>query len=711
MISDIGAPMLRVDSEAKSAGSTGYIADLRFPDVLQAVTVRSEKSRAGILSVRYPELPEGYFIVDKRDIPSGGRNAILMIKDDWPVFADNEARFKGQTLALVVGPDRGVLEAIAERTVVEYRETTPAYTIEDSLGLAGGPIHGKDNLFAEYRLRKGDPDAAFSRAAEIVEEEFETGFQEHVYLETQGCVAAWEDGRVVVHASIQCPFYLKKSLVHALGCGEDRVRVVQTPTGGGFGGKEHYPDVLATTAAVAAWKLHKPVRIVFDRREDMRFTSKRHPSRIRFRTALDGKGGILGMEVDTILNAGAFETCSAVVLQRSIFTATGVYDIPNVAVRGRACATNTVPSDAFRGFGAPQALFAIEMHMSHLARGAGMDPVEFKRRRFLERGDHTVSNGRIYEEVMLPRMTEKILAACGYAEKTASRKPGRGIGVSFFLHGCGFTGSGERDIIKGSVVLDKSADGRVMIRAATVDMGQGPQTTFRKIVAAVLGIPVSGISFDLPDTDAVPDSGPTVASRSIMVVGYLLQEAAKKLKAGWRDGEAQTVRQGYLHPPHLSWDAERLSGDAYPAYGWGINAVEVRLDPVTYEAVVENVWTVYEVGAAVDRLIVEGQAHGGMIQALGYGALEKLELREGAFAQDSLADYAIPTSLDFPPVAVELVDNPYPLGPFGAKGSGELVFDGGAPAFALAVEAALGAEAHRIPLTPERIMAMVEDAR
>jgi CO/xanthine dehydrogenase Mo-binding subunit len=705
---DIGDPAPRVDAEAKAAGSAGYLADLRIPGALQAITIRSAKSRARILSVRYPDLPDGYFIVDKRDIPHGGRNAILMIKDDWPVFADAEVRFKGQAIALAVGPERGVLESIAARTVVEYQEKTPAFTIDESLGLVGGPIHGTDNLFADYRLRKGDPEGAFARASQIVEEEFSTGFQEHVYLETQGCIAAWEDGRIVVHASIQCPFYLKKSLMHALGCAGDRVRVIQVAVGGGFGGKEHYPDAFAATAAVAAWKLHKPVRIVFDRREDMRFTSKRHPSRIRFRTALDIKGGILGMEVDTVLNAGAYETCSAVVLQRSIFHATGVYDIPNVAVRGRACATNTVPSDAFRGFGAPQALFAIEMHMSHLARGAGMDPVEYKRGRFLKKGDTTVSNGHIYENVMLPRMTEIILTRCGYDGKKKRR--GRGIGISFFLHGCGFTGSGERDKIKGAVVLDKQADGKVMIRTATVDMGQGPQTTFRKIVAAVLGIPISDVLFDLPDTDAVPDSGPTVASRSIMVVGYLLQEAAKKLKACWKDGQEQSFRQCYLHPPHLRWDAESLRGDAYPVYGWGINAVEVRLDPVTYEAKVENVWTVYDVGRAVDRLIVEGQAHGGMAQALGWGALEKLELRDGAFAQDSLADYAIPTSLDFPGVSVELVDNPYPLGPFGAKGTGELVFDGGAPAFALAVEAALGAEARELPLTPERIMAMMERA-
>ncbi len=707
----LSAPVARVDAAEKASGTARYVADLRVEGMLYAKMVRSTKARAKILSVHYPDLPEGYFAIDARDIPPGGVNGIRVIKDDWPVFAADEVRFKGQTIALLVGPDRGTLASLAAAVRVEYEEREPAYTIQDSLALSGGPIHGRDNLFADYRFEKGDPDAAFKRASLIVEEELCTGFQEHVYLEPQGCLGLWENGRIVLHAAMQCPYYLKKSVVHALGCREEDVRVVQPPTGGGFGGKEHYPDVLATAVAVAIRRVHRPVQIIYDRSEDMRFTSKRHPARIRFRTALDREGRVSAMEVDTCLNAGAYETCSSVVLQRSIFTATGVYNIPHVRVRGRACATNVVPSDAFRGFGAPQALFAIEMHMDHLARGQGADPVDFKRAHFLVKGDATVTNGRIHDEVMLPRMLERILAVSGYREKTAAAAQGRGIGVSFFLHGCGFTGSGERDIIKARVVLKKLADGRVRILAANTDMGQGLLTTFRKVVAHGLGLPISRILFDRPDTDLVPDSGPTVASRSIMVVGYLLQEAAKKLKAQWKDGEEQEVRQEYVHPGYLSWNPDTLMGDAYPTYGWGINAVEVKVDPVTGEADVLDAWTIYDVGSPVDSLIVEGQAQGGMVQALGYGGLEKLELKDGAFRQDSMADYTIPTSLDFPPVHVELVENPYPFGPSGAKGAGELVFDGGAPAFALAVQNAIGAEVREIPLTPERILELWEAAR
>lgn len=699
----VSEPVPRVDAVEKASGRALYLDDIRVEGMLYGRMVRASRPRARIRSVRYPALPSGYSIIDARHIPAAGANGILMIKDDWPVFADREIRFRGQTIALVVGPDRGVLAALAEATVVEYEELPPVFTIEESLALKGGPIHGANNLFADYSLSKGDPDAAFRAAASVVEEVFSTGWQEHIYMEPQGCLASWKDGRLTLTASTQCPYYLRKAVAHALGCRKEDVRVIAAHTGGGFGGKEHYPDVLATAASVASRALGRPVQIVLGRQEDIQTTIKRHPSEIHIRTALDPAGKVLGMDIDTRLAAGAFETCTGVVLQRAVFTSTGAYDIPHVRVRGRAFATNVVPSDAFRGFGAPQALFAIEMHMDHLARRAGVDPVEFKCRHFLSRGSTTVTNGRIRDEVLLEGMLERILAASDYRAKAATGRPGRGIGISFFNHGCAFTGSGERDIIKGRVGLRKLGDGRVRILSAGVDIGQGLSTTFRKIVAGVLAIPLESVLFDQADTDLVPDSGPTCASRSIIIVGYLLQEAARKLKAAWRNEAEQEAWQDYRHPPHLAWDPVSLQGDAYPTYGWGINVVEVQVDPHTFEPEVRGVWTIYDVGYPIDRLIVEGQAHGGMSQALGYAGLEKLEQRDGVFLQGTMADYCIPTSLDFPPVHTELVENPYPFGPFGAKGSGELVFDGGAPAFAAAVQQAIGREVCAIPLTPERI--------
>jgi CO/xanthine dehydrogenase Mo-binding subunit len=337
--------------------------------------------------------------------------------------------------------------------------------------------------------------------------------------------------------------------------------------------------------------------------------------------------------------------------------------------------------------------------------------VDFKRRYFQKKGSRTVSGGTVRDEVLLDRMLDQVIRDSGYREKTAAGVPGRGVGISVFSHGCAFTGSGERDLIKARVALRKYADGRVRILAAGVDMGQGLLTTFRKVVAGTLGIAIADVLYDNADTDLVPDSGPSCASRSIMIVGYLLQEAARQLRAEWREGREQEVWKDYSHPPHLQWDQDRLQGDAYPTWGWGVNAVEVSVDPVTFEVRTEGVWTIYDVGYPVDRLIVEGQAHGGMNQALGYAGLEKMELADGAFRQSTMADYTIPTSLDFPATRTTLVENPYPFGPSGAKGAGELVFDGGAPAFAAAVQRAAGVQVRQLPVTPEEVMGLVRDGR
>jgi CO/xanthine dehydrogenase Mo-binding subunit len=394
-----------------------------------------------------------------------------------------------------------------------------------------------------------------------------------------------------------------------------------------------------------------------------------------------------------------------------MFSVNSVYDIPNVTIRGRAFATNNVPSDAYRGFGAPQGIFAMETHMSHLARELGKGAAYFKSRWFIKKGGLTVTNGRIHEEVKLPEMLERIDEMSGYREKAAKYVPGgwRGIGISFFNHGSGFTGSGEQEIIKGVVRMRKRADGLVDLLVSNVEMGQGLKTTFRKIAAMVLDLPVDDVIYDDPNTDLVPDSGPTCASRSIAIVGYLVQEAAKKLKARWNEGAVVEVSHRYSRPEGLEWDGDRLQGDAYPSYGWGINVVEVEVDPLTYEVQTTGIWAVHDVGVAIDERIVEGQVDGGIIQALGYGSLEKLESRNGRFQQRTMADYVIPTSMDFPRIRSALVENPYEYGPYGAKGAGELVFDGAAAAFADAVQMAVNRNIFRIPVTPEYIMEVCEN--
>src|SRR6056297_101045 len=709
----ISTSIKRVDAGIKTGGAARYIGDIPFDGLLYGKIVRSSRARATIKSVSVPALPEGYYYIDAKDIPSGGRNRIEMIKDDWPVFADEQVRFIGETLGLLVGPDRKELNRLRDEVKVEYEDLTPVFTIEEAEALKGGPIHGKDNTYADYRLEKGDPDAAFAKAARVIEDTVRTGFQEHIYMEPQGVVARTEDdGKLGIFFSGQCPFYVRHAVSATMGVSEDQVRVQQAVTGGAFGGKEHYPDVISTPLAVAARKIGKPIGLFFDRVEDISFTPKRHPSVTHFKTALDEDGHILGMDIDVRIDAGAYESCSMVVLQRAIFSVNSVYNIPNVKIRGRAFATNNVPSDAYRGFGAPQGLFAMEAHMSHLARAINVDELKLKKQYLLKQGDVTITNGRIHEEVKLPEIIQRIDEMSGYSKKLKEHTPGlwKGIGISLFNHGSGFTGNGEQEIIKGVVKMRKRADGLVDLLVSNVEMGQGLQTTFRKIAAMVLELPVDSVIYNDPNTDLVPDSGPTCASRSIAVVGYLVQEAAKKLKDRWTESDIVEVRQQYEPPEGLiPWDHANLQGDAYPSYGWGANVIEVEVDPLTYEVTTKGIWAVHDGGVAIDEKVVEGQVDGGIIQALGYGSLEKLEVKEGRFLQKTMADYTIPTTMDFPKIKSALVNNPYEYGPFGAKGAGELVFDGAAAAFADAVQMAIDGDVKQIPVTPEYIMEVRED--
>lgn len=702
---NISTPVRRLDAVDKTAGFTKYIADMDFGESLNGMFLRSSRARARILSVRKPSLPDGYYIIDKDDIP--GENGIHQINADWPVFADKTVRFIGDSIALIVGPDKKVITKIISEFKVEYEDIPAVFSIEDSLSLKGGPLHGTDNLYGDFNIVKGDPEKAFAEAHEVFEKEYETGLQEHIYMETQGMVGDWKDDKLTIYGSIQCPFYVRHAVAPVLGVKEDDIRVIQTITGGAFGGKEHYPDIISTALAVAVNKLRKCIKIFYDREEDIVNSIKRHPSKVKIRTALDKDGRITAMDIDSIIDGGAYESCSCIVLQRVVFHATGVYDIPNVQCRGRAIATNNIPGDAFRGFGAPQGIFAIESHMIHLAEKLGIAPLDFKESYFLKKGSTTITNGEIHENVVLGEMIKRAKEMSDYDRKVKSYGPEsrKGIGISLVNHGGAFTGNGEKVIINAHVKVKKLADNRVEIYVSNVEMGQGLITTFSKIAAQTLGIPIENIIYIQPDTDIVPDSGPTVASRSIVIVGTLVWKASEKLKKQWVDGEECTVWQEYEEPEDvIPWDQATMQGDAYPSYSWAVNVVEVEFDRATCEVEITGAWNVYDVGVPIDRMIVEGQIEGGLVQSLGWAYLEKMELKEGRIQQRTMADYVIPTTLDVPKIENDFVLNPYADGVFGAKGAGEIVHNGGAPAMLEAVQMACGSRLYSIPMTPEKIM-------
>ncbi|MFQ5696544.1 MAG: xanthine dehydrogenase family protein molybdopterin-binding subunit, partial [Terriglobia bacterium] len=513
---------------------------------------------------------------------------------------------------------------------------------------------------------------------------------------------------MTVWGSLQCPYYVHKALVALFGLPEEKVRVIQAATGGGFGGKEEYPSMIAGHAALLAWKSGKPVKIIYDRAEDMAATTKRHPSRTRHKTAVSKDGKLLAMEIDFVLDGGAYSTLSAVVLSRGTIHAAGPYHCPNVRVRSRAVATNTPPHGAFRGFGAPQSTFALERHLNKVAQVVGLAPEELRRRNFLHEGQSTATGQVIREKIDLPGLLERAFAESDYyakrerfARENTRRQKKKGIGFASFMHGAGFTGSGEKHL--ASVVgVEATPQGRVRVLAASTEIGQGTNTILSQIAAQSLQLPYEAIEILPPDTGNVPDSGPTVASRTCMIVGKLVESAALGLKQTLlgsgllkedyspaqfqqacrdhiaRHGPLNSFSQ-YQPPPGIHWDEEAYRGDAYSAYAWAVYVAEVTVDTLTYAARVDDFVAVQEVGRVINPVLAAGQVEGGVAQAIGFALYENVTWQDGRMVNNQMTNYIIPTAADVPPIRVFFQEAPCAHGPAGAKGIGELPMDGTAP--------------------------------
>ncbi|MGI6109056.1 MAG: xanthine dehydrogenase family protein molybdopterin-binding subunit [Eubacteriaceae bacterium] len=686
----------------KITGKIKYTGDLFPENGLTARILRSSKAHANITDVAVPDLPEGYIYLDHTDVP--GLNQVHMVLDDTPVFSEGEVKYIGDPIGMVVGPDPETVDRLLSEIVVKY-EDLPVVNDPDQ----------SDHAFFDYNYGKGSLDEGFRDADLVFEESFYTGAQEQAYLETQAMIAEPdpETGGVYVHGSMQCPFYLVTALEAMMGLDAGKIRVKQEATGGGFGGKEDYPSVLACQTAMAAMKTGRPVKIVFSREEDMTVTSKKHPSKMTFKGGIkDGK--LCALDIDICYDAGAYSTLSMVVLQRGIITAPGVYKCDNLHVHGNAVRTNVVPFGAYRGFGGTQAMFGMERFMDHFAEKAGLDPVAFKLNNAAVQGDGTSTSGIYHFHVPIPEMADQVMDAADYKakhdeySKPQSGRYRKGIGLAFCFHGDGFTGNGERDMIKAVVELQKDMDNKVHILVSSTDMGQGFLTSLPKIAAKELGIPLEDIYYELPDTSIVPDSGPTVASRSMMVVGELVRKASIRLKDEWIDGENISVIQHYEHPDFMiPFDINTFHGDAYPTFSWGAYIVEVSVDTLTGVVDLPGVWASFDVGTPIDLNILTGQMEGGLLQSIGYSSMEQIPYDSGCrIRNNSFSDYLLPTAADVPNMHVMFCSAEYPDGPYGAKGAGELPAVGAPSAYLAAVEQALGGkdDLTHIPLTAEDVL-------
>ncbi|HEY7591299.1 MAG TPA: xanthine dehydrogenase family protein molybdopterin-binding subunit [Candidatus Limnocylindrales bacterium] len=726
---------LRREGPEKLTGEAKYADDLVFPGAWFGATIRSTEPHARLMGV---DLDDGFdwskvVVVTAADIP--GENIVSLISDDQPVLVPvgGEIQHQAEPLVLVAAPDRSTLRAAKRAIRVRTERLEPVF---DPLA--------SDHVFAHYEISSGDLDAGFAEADLVLEGTYRVGHQEQLYIENNAMIAVpREDGGVAVHGSLQCPYYIHKALKRALSLDDVRAQVIQAETGGGFGGKEEYPSILALHAALLALKCRKPVRMIYDRHEDIAATTKRHPAIVTHRTGVKRDGTLVAQDIELVMDGGAYCTLTPVVLSRGALHAGGPYRCANVRIRARATRTNTPPNGAFRGFGAPQTEFAAETQLNRLAEALDIDPLDIRRRNVYRVGDTTPTGQVLRESVAGEEVLERAAEAAEFErmrEKTARSRPpagsgdtgngrplasaaarkAQGIGLALAWHGAGFTGSGEVKLASVASV-ELTGAGEIRILTASTEMGQGTKTIFPQLVADALGVPYEAVTIAPQDTAVVPDSGPTVASRTAMVVGGLCIKAAERLRTQvenstggafadtYRDYArshgATRIDQRFEPYPGVQFDDSTYRGDAYPAYGWAACVAEVDVDLDTGEVAVTNVVAADDIGRVIHPILAEGQVEGGTLQAVGYATIEEMKLVDGRYLNDRLATYIIPTALDAPRITSILVEAPFSGAPHGAKGVGELPMDVGAPAVVAAIHDATGAWIHDLPATPERILA------
>lgn len=723
---NISDPVVRKDHEPKISGREKYVGDFFTScsggEILSAKLVRTQKAHAEILSITVPDLPEGYSYIDGKDAPRNvsfyplndtevvlTKEEAEKIKNSMPLFADRVSEYAGQPVGMIVGPDKNAVRKLVSECRIEYRELPAVVRLEDA-----------EEVIASYERSFGNYQTAFLTADFVYEESFSTGRQYQAYLETQSIMAEPEsDGRIFVHGSMQCPYTVRGSVAYTLNCDPEKIHIRQDAVGGAFGGKEDFPSFLAPQAAVAARKLGKPVRLILDRSEDLQFNYKRHPSLTRVRAAVKN-GKVTAMDIDGKLDAGAFLVSSGDVSMRFFTTFPGIYSIPNLHVTVEVMKTNTPPTGAFRGFGGPQCEFAMDMLMSHISDELKTDELEFKKLHMAEKGSCSSTGGPYKYDVPLLKMIEMAEKSTSYSSKRAkyaAMKGGRlksGIGIAFANHGCPLNGSIEWEFIKPKVRIRKHRDGSVDLFTGQTELGQGVRTAFCKIAANALAVPYEKVSAFYPDSDQTEDTGVTAASRSIVCVGKAVEDAALELKRIWKDGEEQEVTAQYQKPDdYAEYDPFKMTGTQYADYSWSVVVVEVLVDVLTGNVRITNAHGVYNLGTPIDENILTGQMEGGLLQALGYSAMERIVIGEnGRMFNTAFADYHIPTSTDLPSLSVEFERSAYPGGPMGAKGAGEIPLVGVAAAYIRAVEQALGKirpiKISHIPFVPEDVLNALE---
>jgi CO/xanthine dehydrogenase Mo-binding subunit len=719
----IGASLPRPDALGKVTGAARYPADLVRPGMLHLQVVFADHVHARIRSLdstaalKYPGVVA---VLTADDVPY---NAYGLIDADQPALCKDFVRFEGDKVALVVAETKQAAIEGARLVQVAY-EDLPAVTDPRAALAAGAPLVHQElrtNLLLHVPIRKGDASRVLAEADIVLDGEFSTSWQEHAYLQPEAGIAYLDDqGRVVIETAGQWLHEDRRQIAAMLQLPPDQVVMRYAAIGGAFGGREDLS--IQHLLALAAWRLRRPVSLVWSREESIIGHHKRHPISIRCRWGAKQDGTITAVEAEVIADGGAYASTSVEVTKVATLFATGCYEVPNISVDGYAVYTNNVPCGAFRGFGAPQAHFAAESMVTRLAEALHLEPIEMRQRNIYREGSLEptgqplpvgVSAGAVLERCV-QEATERLSYGGSGEPRPASDAAHlrRGIGIACGFKNVGYS-FGYPEQSTATVELHGVAElESATVRVGAADVGQGTHLALRQIAAETLGLPLAHVTMITDDSALAPNAGSASASRLTLVAGQAVRKACLAARDEWSESEAPSAVATYQFRPSptTSLDAESGAGRPNYCYGYAAQAVEVEVNMLTGQVRVLSIISVHDVGRAINRQQVEGQIEGCLAQALGYALLENFQVRDGHVLTSTLSAYLLPTVLDMPrdvtPVILELAD---PEGPYGARGVAEMALVPFTAAVAIAIHDATGVWMSQQPMTPERVLAAITE--
>lgn len=719
----VGQSLKRVDAEAKVTGAAQYPGDLSRPGMLHMKVLFAAHPHARIHSidtVRAEAVPGVIAVLTADDVPN---NIYGIAEYDQPVLAADVVRCVGDRVALIIAETEEQAAAARALITVDY-EVLPVLPTPDAAMAPDAPVLHPDkgsNVLASYHVRKGDVETTLAAADVVIEETYEIGGQEHVYLQPDAGLAWVErDGTVVVQTAGQWAHDDQRQIANSLGLPEEKVRVIYPAIGGAFGGREDIS--VQILLGLAAYRVNRPVKLIWSRPETTIGHHKRHPMRIHEIWGATRDGRLLAQKIDILADAGAYTSTSESVVQSGVLACTGPYDVPNVSVDARPVYTNNLPSGAFRGFGVAQATVAYEGQMSRLAAALDMDPVELRHRNLMHEDSLTLTQAAVPPGLSAEATLKAAAEAAGWAREDGiwhrerggvEVRPGVRRGVGFvagwknvgYTHGYPETSTAEI-VLHGGGSIDCAE-----VHLSAAEVGQGIHTAILQMAAEGLDLPVERIELIVTDTGRTRSAGSVSASRMTFMAGNALRGAAEAAKAAWKNEDRPASAVYTYHAPLTDEpDEETGAGNLSFAFAYLAQAVEVEVDTGTGQVAVTRIVAAHDVGKAINPMIVEGQIHGGAIQGLGWATIEDFVTRDGQVLSPNLSTYLIPTIMDVPETFDALIlEEHQPIGPWGATGMGEMPLLGIPPAIIDAIHDATGVWVNGIPLTPGRVLAALNE--